>query len=156
LPQCRLAPPRRPAPQTRPTTDPHRRPPHRLAAPPGSPGRPPTPLAPRLIESARVEGSAAIRTVDRIVLPVVKPQLGTLAIFTFITQWNTYPWPLPMLDSQDKYSAPVALHTPAGGTHMDYSTLVLGIFLATLPLKLIFLIFQKQFVFGLSGGAVKE
>jgi lactose/L-arabinose transport system permease protein len=109
-----------------------------------------------LIESARIDGSGDIRTFYRIVLPVVKPQLGALAIFTFMSQWNAFLWPLLMLDSQDKYTAPVALYTLVGGTHVDYSGLILGSFLATLPLMLIFFIFQKQFVSGLLGGAVKE
>lgn len=88
-------------------------------------------------------------------LPVGKQQLGALAIFTFMSQWNAFLWPLLMLDSKDKYTAPVALHTLVGRTHVDYSGLILGSFLATLPLTLIFFIFQKQFVSGLLGGAVK-
>jgi lactose/L-arabinose transport system permease protein len=108
-----------------------------------------------LIESARIDGSGDIRTFYRIVLPVVKPQLGALAIFTFMSQWNAFLWPLLMLNSEDKYTAPVALYTLVGGTHVDYSGLILGSFLATLPLMLIFFIFQKQFVSGLLGGAVK-
>ncbi|GAA1965809.1 carbohydrate ABC transporter permease [Catenulispora subtropica] len=108
-----------------------------------------------LIESARIDGSGDIRTFYRIVLPVVKPQLGALAIFTFMSQWNAFLWPLLMLNSEDKYTAPVALYTLVGGTHVDYSGLILGSFLATLPLMAIFFIFQKQFVSGLLGGAVK-
>ena len=108
-----------------------------------------------LIESARIDGSGDVRTFYRIVLPVVKPQLGALAIFTFMSQWNAFLWPLLMLNSEDKYTAPVALYTLVGGTHVDYSGLILGSFLATLPLMLIFFVFQKQFVSGLLGGAVK-
>lgn len=108
-----------------------------------------------LIESGRLDGASDVRIFYRIVLPVVKPQLGALAIFTFMSQWNAFLWPLLMLNSQDKYTAPVALYTLVGGTHVDYSGLILGSFLATLPLMLIFFVFQKQFVSGLLGGAVK-
>ena len=108
-----------------------------------------------LIESARIDGASDLRTFYRIVLPVVKPQLGALAIFTFMSQWNAFLWPLLMLNSEDKYTAPVALYTLVGGTHVDYSGLILGSFIATLPLMVIFFIFQKQFVSGLLGGAVK-
>lgn len=108
-----------------------------------------------LIESARIDGAGDLRIFYRIVLPVVRPQLGALTIFTFMSQWNAFLWPLLMLNSQSKYTAPVALYTLVGGTHVDYSGLVLGSLLATLPLMLIFFVFQKQFVAGLLGGAVK-
>ncbi|KAA2261476.1 carbohydrate ABC transporter permease [Solihabitans fulvus] len=108
-----------------------------------------------LIESARIDGAGDLRTFYRIVLPSVRPQLGALAIFTFMSQWNAFLWPLLMLNSEDKYTAPVALYTLVGGTHVDYAGLILGSFLATLPLMVIFFLFQKQFVSGLLGGAVK-
>ncbi|NUP50279.1 MAG: carbohydrate ABC transporter permease [Catenulispora sp.] len=108
-----------------------------------------------LVESARIDGSGDLRTFFRIVLPVVKPQLGALAIFTFMSQWNAFLWPLLMLNSEDKYTAPVALYTLVGNSHVDYAGLILGSFLATVPLMAIFFVFQKQFVSGLLGGAVK-
>ncbi|MEV5748857.1 carbohydrate ABC transporter permease [Actinoallomurus sp. NPDC052308] len=108
-----------------------------------------------LIESARMDGAGDLRVFYRIVLPVVRPQLGALAIFTFMSQWNSFLWPLLMLNTEDKYTAPVALYTLVGQSHVDYSGLILGSFLATLPLMLVFFIFQKQFVSGLLGGAVK-
>ncbi|WP_433171133.1 carbohydrate ABC transporter permease [Actinoallomurus sp. CA-150999] len=108
-----------------------------------------------LIESARMDGAGDLRVFYRIVLPVVRPQLGALAIFTFMSQWNAFLWPLLMLNTEDKYTAPVALYTLVGQSHVDYSGLILGSFLATLPLMLVFFIFQKQFVSGLLGGAVK-
>nr|WP_244984573.1 carbohydrate ABC transporter permease [Actinomadura citrea] len=108
-----------------------------------------------LIESARIDGAGDLRIFYRVVLPVVRPQFGALVIFTFMTQWNAFLWPLLMLNTEDKYTAPVALYTLIGQSHVDYSGLILGSFLATLPLMLIFFLFQKQFVSGLLGGAVK-
>ncbi|WP_433245446.1 carbohydrate ABC transporter permease [Actinomadura nitritigenes] len=108
-----------------------------------------------LIESGRMDGAGDLRIFYRIVLPVVRPQLGALVIFSFMTQWNAFLWPLLMLNTEDKYTAPVALYTLIGQSHVDYAGLILGSFLATLPVMLLFFLFQKQFVSGLLGGAVK-
>lgn len=108
-----------------------------------------------LIEAARIDGASELRTFYRIVLPVARPQIAALVIYTFISQWNSFIWPLLMLNTEDKYTVPVALNTMVGATHVDYSGLMLGSLLATLPLFVLFLVFQKQFVAGLLGGAVK-
>ncbi|RZU66319.1 lactose/L-arabinose transport system permease protein [Microterricola gilva] len=108
-----------------------------------------------LIEAARIDGANELRTFYRIVLPVARPQIAALIIYTFISQWNAFIWPLLMLNTQDKYTVPVALNTMIGLSRVDYSGLMLGSLLATLPLMILFLVFQKQFVSGLLGGAVK-
>ncbi|MFE9611319.1 carbohydrate ABC transporter permease [Streptomyces sp. NPDC006012] len=108
-----------------------------------------------LLDSARVDGAGELRTFYQVVLPCVRPQLGALVIFTFMSQWNSFIWPLLMLNTEDKYTVPVALNTLTGLSHVDYSGLMLGSLLATLPLMVIFLLFQRQFVAGLLGGAVK-
>lgn len=108
-----------------------------------------------LIEAARIDGANELRTFYRIVLPVARPQIAALVIYTFISQWNAFIWPLLMLNTEDKYTVPVALNTMIGMSRVDYSGLMLGSLLATLPLMLLFLVFQKQFVSGLLGGAVK-
>lgn len=110
---------------------------------------------PSLIEAARIDGASELRTFYRIVLPVAKPQIAALVIYTFISQWNAFIWPLLMLNTEANYTVPVALNTMIGMSRVDYSGLMLGSLLATLPLLLLFLIFQKQFVAGLLGGAVK-
>ena len=108
-----------------------------------------------LLESARIDGAGEMRTFYRVVLPSVRPQLSALVVFTFMGQWNSFIWPLLMLNTQDKYTVPVALNTLTGLTHVDYSGLMLGSLLATLPLLAIFLVFQRQFVSGLLSGALK-
>ncbi|WP_217178808.1 carbohydrate ABC transporter permease [Streptomyces sp. AC495_CC817] len=108
-----------------------------------------------LIEAARIDGASELRTFYRIVLPVAKPQIAALVIYTFISQWNSFIWPLLMLNTESNYTVPVALNTMIGMSRVDYSGLMLGSLLATLPLLLLFLVFQKQFVAGLLGGAVK-
>ncbi|MBO2450838.1 carbohydrate ABC transporter permease [Actinomadura barringtoniae] len=108
-----------------------------------------------LIESARLDGAGDLRLFYRIVLPGVRPQLGALVIFTFMSQWNSFIWPLLMLNTEDKYTVPIALNTMIGLTKVDYSGLMLGSFLATLPIMIVFFAFQRQFIAGLLGGAVK-
>lgn len=108
-----------------------------------------------LLESARIDGAGELRTFYQVVLPTVRPHLAALVIFTFMGQWNSFIWPLLMLNTQDKYTVPVALNTLTGVTHVDYSGLMLGSLLATLPLMVLFLLFQRQFVAGLLGGALK-
>lgn len=108
-----------------------------------------------LIEAARIDGAGELQTFYRIVLPIAKPQIAALVIYTFISQWNSFIWPLLMLNTEDNYTVPVALNTMIGMSRVDYSGLMLGSLLATIPLMLLFLIFQKQFVAGLLGGAVK-
>ncbi|MBO0980648.1 carbohydrate ABC transporter permease [Microbacterium sp. SD291] len=110
---------------------------------------------PSLIEAARIDGASELRTFYRIVLPVAKPQIAALVIYTFISQWNSFIWPLLMLNTEANYTVPVALNTMIGMSRVDYSGLMLGSLLATLPLMILFLVFQKQFVAGLLGGAVK-
>ena len=108
-----------------------------------------------LIESARIDGASELRIFYRIVLPVARPQVAALIIYTFMTQWNSFIWPLLMLNTEDNYTVPVALNTMVGLSRVDYSGLMLGSLIATLPLLILFLIFQKQFIAGLLGGAVK-
>ena len=108
-----------------------------------------------LIEAARIDGADELRTFYGIVLPVARPQVAALIIYTFISQWNAFIWPLLMLNSESNYTVPVALNTMIGLSRVDYSGLMLGSLLATLPLMLLFLVFQRQFVAGLLGGAVK-
>lgn len=108
-----------------------------------------------LIEAGRIDGGGELRIFYRIVLPAARPQLAAVVIFTFISQWSNFLWPLLMLNSESQYTIPVALSTMIGQTEVDYSGLMLGSFVATLPIMLVFFVFQKQFVSGLLGGSVK-
>lgn len=108
-----------------------------------------------LIEAGRIDGAGELRIFYRIVLPAVRPQLSALVIYTFITQWSAFIWPLLMLNDERHYTIPVALSTMVGLSRVDYSGLMLGSLIGTLPVLAIFLAFQRQFVSGLLGGAVK-
>jgi lactose/L-arabinose transport system permease protein len=109
-----------------------------------------------IIESGRLDGAGEVRIFYRLVVPSVRPQLAALVIFTFMTQWNAFIWPLLVLGKEELYTIPVALNTLIGQSHVDYAGLMLGSFVATLPIILVFLVFQRQFISGLLGGAVKQ
>lgn len=108
-----------------------------------------------LLEAARIDGSGELKTFFRIVLPVARPQLAALAIYTFMSQWNAFIWPLLMLNTEANYTIPLALNTMIGLSRVDYSGLMMGSLIATIPMLLVFLVFQRQFVQGLLGGAIK-
>jgi lactose/L-arabinose transport system permease protein len=108
-----------------------------------------------IIESGRIDGAGELRIFYGLVLPAVRPQLAALVIYTFMTQWSAFIWPLLMLNREDQYTIPVALNTLIGQSKVDYAGLMLGSFVATLPIIVVFLAFQRQFISGLLGGAVK-
>ncbi|MHA6512414.1 carbohydrate ABC transporter permease [Tessaracoccus sp. Z1128] len=108
-----------------------------------------------IIEAARIDGASDLRIFFTTVLPIARPQLGALMIYTFMSQWNSFLWPLLMLNDEAMYTIPVALNTMVGLSRVDYSGLMMGSLLTTIPMLVIFLLFQKQFVAGLLGGAVK-
>jgi len=109
-----------------------------------------------LIEAARIDGCGELSIFTRIVLPTMKPALGALGIYNFMSQWGSFMWPLIILSTRDKYTLPIALAALNGLQRRDYGVIMLGSTIATIPIMIIFLIFQKQFVAGLMGGAVKE
>ncbi len=108
-----------------------------------------------IIESARIDGCGEFSIFLRIVLPSMKPALGALGIYNFISQWGNFMWPLIILGTKDMYTFPVALASLNGLQRTDYGMVMLGSTLATIPIMLMFLVFQKQFVSGVMGGSVK-
>ena len=110
-----------------------------------------------LMEAGRIDGLGELGIFFRIVLPNVKPALGALVIYMFTSIWNNFMWPLIVLGSEEKYTLPIALAMLDGNpTNKNYAVILLAAGVATLPILIIFLIFQKQFVAGIMGGAVKE
>lgn len=108
-----------------------------------------------LLEAARVDGCGEVRIFFTVVLPVMRPALAALSIFMFMAQWNSFIWPLLVLNTKEMYTLPVALSTLVGYTRIDYGQVMLGTTLSTLPIMVIFLILQRQFISGILGGSVK-
>ena len=107
-----------------------------------------------LIEAARVDGASMIRTFWSIALPAARPAAAMLALFTFIQQWTNFFWPSIVL-SQDNATLPVVVKLLQGSFHTDYSLVMAGVFLTTVPLIIVFILAGRQLVAGIMQGAVK-
>ncbi|AXK33951.1 carbohydrate ABC transporter permease [Streptomyces armeniacus] len=111
-----------------------------------------------LLEAARIDGASEWYIFWRIAMPLVKPALATLAIFTFLQSWNNFLWPLVATNDPEKYTLPVALATFATDpTKADGSNGVLmaGAFLVVLPVLLVFVVLQRHFTQGIATAGLK-
>lgn len=108
-----------------------------------------------ILEATRIDGASEAKTFVTVVLPMVKPGIGALAIFTFINAWNDYFMQLVMLASGEKYTISLGIATLQAETTVDMGLLMAGAALASIPIITIFLLFQKYFTQGITMGAVK-
>jgi len=108
-----------------------------------------------LLEAARIDGASEARIFFRIVLPMLKPVLVTLAIFTFMGAWNDFMWPLIVLTDQQHYTLPVALASLSREHIMDVEMMMAGAVITVLPVLLLFLLLQRYYIQGLLLGSVK-
>jgi cellobiose transport system permease protein len=107
-----------------------------------------------LIEAARVDGANSFRTFTTIGLVAARPAAAMLGLFTFVTAWNNFFWPFIVLDRRDP-TLPVALSLLQSNYFVDYSVVLAGVLLATIPLLILFVFAGKQLVSGIMAGAVK-
>lgn len=108
-----------------------------------------------MMEACRIDGANEWRTFTDVIFPMIKPGVGACAIFTFISAWNDYFMQLIMLTSNEKLSIAVGIATMQGESSTDYGLLMAGAALASVPIIIVFLIFQKYFTKGITMGAVK-
>lgn len=110
-----------------------------------------------LIEASRIDGCSHFYTYARIVIPVITPAFATLGILTFLNTWNDFFWPLVVLKNNENFTIQIALQGLfARNDAIDYGMIMSATFLATLPLLIIFLMFSRWFIAGLTSGAVKS
>lgn len=108
-----------------------------------------------LLEAARIDGAGEARTFTEIALPIIKPGIGALAIFTFINCWNDYFLQLIMLNSRTKLTISLGIAKLQAEMSTDFGLIMAGAALAAVPIITIFLLFQKYFTRGITMGAVK-
>ena len=108
-----------------------------------------------ILEAARIDGASELKTFTTVVVPMVKPGIGALAIFTFINSWNDYFMQLIMLSSSANYTISLGIATLQAEGSVDMGLLMAGAALASIPIIIVFLIFQKYFTKGITMGAVK-
>lgn len=108
-----------------------------------------------LLEAARIDGAGEWRIFFRIVLPMLKPVLVTLAIFTFMGSWNDFMWPLIVLTDASKQTLPVALASLSREHIQDVEMMMAGAVLTVTPVLMLFLALQRYYIQGLLLGSVK-
>ncbi|POH60285.1 carbohydrate ABC transporter permease [Arthrobacter glacialis] len=107
-----------------------------------------------LIEAARVDGASMIQTFWHIALPAARPAAAMLALFTFIGSWTNFFWPSIILTNQNP-TLPMVVRQLQAGYFQDYSLIMAGVILSTIPLVVVFIFAGKQLVTGIMAGAVK-
>lgn len=109
-----------------------------------------------LLDASKLDGANFLRQYWHVALPVVRPGLAFLGIFTFMGQWNDFAWPLIALTNPDNVTLQVAL-SQLNGTHgtTDYGIVMTGALLALIPLLIVFAIGAKQIIGDLAKGAVR-
>lgn len=109
-----------------------------------------------LLEAGRIDGMSELQLLMRIVLPLSRPSWATAAIFIWLGQWSAYLWPLVMLRSRERFTLPLGLASLyANPWDLNYPVLMAGATLATIPMVVLFLAAQEQFISGLTQGATK-
>ena len=108
-----------------------------------------------ICEAARLDGAGGFRIYTSIVLPNIKPAIGSLVIFTFLGKWNDYLTPLLYLNDTDRMTLPLALNFFASKNSTDLSATMAAASLIMIPVLVVFVIFQKQFIKGLALSGMK-
>jgi multiple sugar transport system permease protein len=108
-----------------------------------------------LVEAARMDGCGELSIYWRIVLPLLKPALGTLGLITFIASWNNFIGPLIVMRSPEMYTLPLALRSMQSPVNTEWGAVMAGSAIATLPLLVLFAISSRRLIDGLTAGAVK-
>jgi multiple sugar transport system permease protein len=108
-----------------------------------------------LLDAARIDGAGELRIYWSVVVPVIRPILATLAIWTFLSTWNDFMWPLIVLNDDSMYTLPVALANLSGERVQDTELMMAGSVLTVLPVLLVFLFLQRYYVEGITAGSVK-
>lgn len=108
-----------------------------------------------LCEAARIDGMSEYRIYARIMLPLSKPALSTLIIFTFVSTWNDYLGPLIYLKSQEKKTIQLGLKMFISQYSADYGLIMAGSVLSLIPVLIVFLCLQKYFVEGVAATGLK-
>ncbi|HZO70826.1 MAG TPA: carbohydrate ABC transporter permease [Ktedonobacteraceae bacterium] len=108
-----------------------------------------------LEESAMIDGASYWRIFSQVILPLVKPAMTAVAILSFQAAWNDFLWPLLVLDSRDMYTLPLGLYFFERDHYTQYNLLIAGSMFNTIPMLILFFIFQRYFIEGATAGAVK-
>lgn len=108
-----------------------------------------------LVDAAKIDGCSEFTIYRLVVFPLIKPVLATLAILTFLQQWNNFIWPLIVISSSEMRTLPLALSVLNGQFGTRFSMIMAGAVVATTPMLIVFLAFQKYFMKGVAMTGLK-
>ena len=108
-----------------------------------------------LEEAARIDGASDLRILWNVLLPIMRPALATVVIINFIQAWNDFFFPLIFISDEMKKTIPVGMLSLFGEYSADWGSLFAGLTLSSLPMIVLFFIASKQFMEGMTAGAVK-
>ncbi|HZZ42378.1 MAG TPA: carbohydrate ABC transporter permease [Tepidisphaeraceae bacterium] len=114
------------------------------------------PVPDEIIEAGRIDGCSEFRIYLTLVLPLVRPMIGAFCLIAFLGSWNSFIAPNVFLQSQDKLTLPVILNQYVGEYQQQYGVFLAGTLLAILPPAILFFALQREFISGLTTGAVKQ
>lgn len=109
-----------------------------------------------LIDAAKIDGCSEFMIYRKVILPLIKPVLATLAIFTFLQQWNNFVWPLVIIHSSSMRTIPLALSMLTGQFGANFGMVMAGAVIATLPMLVVYLMFQKYIIKGVAMTRLKD
>ncbi|MGA8117184.1 MAG: carbohydrate ABC transporter permease [Actinocatenispora sp.] len=112
-------------------------------------------LPEELVDSARLDGAGWFRIYARIFMPLCRPAISAVAIFTFVWSWNSFLWPLLVMTSTDTMTIPVGLSVVQDANGVHYAQVMASSVLGALPLLLVFLLFQRRIVEGIANTGIK-
>ena len=108
-----------------------------------------------LLDAGRIDGCNELRLYWEIALPVSRPMVGAFTLIAFMGSWNSFLWPQIILHSEHRFTLPIALNQMVGIYEQEYGSLMAGTFLSILPVIVLFMLLQREFLAGLTAGAVK-
>ncbi len=108
-----------------------------------------------IIEAARIDGAGDIQIFLVIAMPMLRPMVGAFIIITFLAMWNNFIGPQIVLQSAEKQPLSVVIYQTQTAYYSDYGLLMAGTLVSVLPVMILFLVLQRDFISGLASGAVK-
>ena len=108
-----------------------------------------------LLEAGRIDGATEFTIFSRIILPNVKPLISVLVIFTVMWRWNDLQWPLILISNEKYYTVQLGLSMLNGAQYVYWNDMMSASLISTIPVLVVFLIFQKEFVQGMASSGIK-
>ncbi len=108
------------------------------------------------MEAARIDGASEANILMRVMLPLAKPVVSVLCIFSFMWRWNDYLWPKLVINSKERYTIQLALANYSGEYSVDWNSLLAMSVISMIPVILVFVTLQKYIIGGMTAGGVKE